>query len=180
MYFTRQLSEYFADYYRLANANKIYPAQGKVIREIRHLLTRHGFNEGQLKENKIEELEDKINKILKTSNKKAVLFVIPGSDIINCWSGDLVEEKTELKNIRGKELKYTIKVLDKLIIQDFSYFSSRGKEALDAGTRQETIYYNLEAYRIRANSIWDFFARKDKKRRRYDSSKSNRLRKKTV
>lgn len=83
------------------------------------------------------------------------------SEIVNCWLGDLIEAKTQTRKIWDEEVGFNIKVIDKLVVADFSYFLSQGKEAIDVGTRKDTIYYNLEAYRARATLIWDFFSNRE-------------------
>lgn len=178
-YLIGQLSGYFKDYYESINQDKMPPYEGKLIFDIRHLLEQYGFVKENLAENSIEELQNKINQLLRKNNKEIVLFTLPDSGIVNCWLGYLAEEKKENKNIWGKEIEFIIKAIGNLEIRDFSYFLSGGREALDIGTRDNTIYYNLEAYRTRVNSIWDFFVNREKenKNKRYDPSKSNRLRK---
>jgi hypothetical protein len=143
------------------------------------LLEQYGFTKENLVADSIEKLQDKINQLLKENNKEIVLFTLPGSEIVNCWLGDLVEERRETRNIWGKEIDFMVKVIDNLEIRDFTYVSTKGREALDVGIRDAIICYNLEAYKMRANSIWDFFRdREDRlKNKRYDPSKSNRLRK---
>lgn len=178
-YLIGQLSGYFKDYYESINQDKMPPYEGKLIFDIKHLLEQYGFAEESLTADGIEGLQDKINQLLKGNNKEVVLFTLPDSDIVNCWLGDLVEEKRETRNIWGEKIDFMVKVIDNLEIRDFAYVLTKGREALDVGTRGFIICYNLEAYKMRANSVWDFFRdRKDKlKNKRYDPSKSNRLRK---
>lgn len=180
IYLTQQLSECFKYYYNSINQEEIIPAsREKLIFDIKHLLEQYGFTKKNLAADGIEELQDKINQLFKRNNKEIVLFTMPDSKTINCWLGDLVEERRETRNIWGKEIDFMVKAIDNLEIRDFTYFLTKGREALDVGTRSAVICYNLEAYKMRANSIWDFFRdREDKlKNKRYDPSKSNRLRK---
>ena len=174
------LNNYFQAYYSQLTKGGVINPKTEVLEDIKEI----AFNYTKI-DNKLlshadspDELSTIFDDYLRDYGKSIVLFTVGDSEIVNCWLGNLIEEKVETKNVWNREIQYTLRVLGELAIQDFTYFSSGGKDALDAGTRSGFIYYNLDAYRSRAASIWDFFAQKDKKKRRYDPSKSNRLRKK--
>lgn len=180
LYFRQKLSEYFQDYYRSVSENNISLSKEKLISEIKYLLVSYGLPKEEIRGvDKLQDIEESINKVLKKDNHTVVLFVIPESEIINCWLGELKEETARTEKIFGKEINFNVLALDNLKIRDFLYFYSQGKEMLDAGTKNDCIYYNLEAMRRQAGDIWGFFRDREtaSHRNRYDPSKLDRLRK---
>lgn len=179
--FIKELADCFQNYYQgVSAAGKTHSAEEKLVIELRRLLRQYGFSEHQLTEDNIEDLEAKLNSVLINTGYRIVLFAAAQTEIINCWLGKLVVDKKETRNIWGKDIEATVIILNDLEIHDYSNFLSAGKEAIEAGTRAGIIYYNLDAYRASAASVWDFFAQREKenKSRRYDPRLSNRLRKK--
>lgn len=175
------LNAYFIDYYSLIKKEGVIKPEEQVFTDILSIIHENYGTDKELLQSKVDDiydLTDLLNNHLKKNGIALNLFTINTPSIVNCWLGSVVKENLESKNIWGKEVKFKIKIIDGLRIKDFINFLSSGKESFDIGTRQETIYCNLEAYKIRANSIWDYFVNRGKKRRRYDPSKSNRLRKK--
>ncbi len=180
--FINSLKNYFAIYFSQIKTEKTIKPKEEVLQNIKEITLEHlAINKEEiLGKNNFNDLTVILDEYLKNYREAINIFTINGSDIVNCWLGDLVEEKTYKKDIWGKEIEFAVKVIDNMEIRDFTHYLSAGKEALDVGTRGDTVYYNLEAYRIRANSIWDFFSKREKenRRRRYEPSKANRLRKK--
>ncbi|MBI5144463.1 MAG: hypothetical protein HZA30_05295 [Candidatus Omnitrophica bacterium] len=174
--FLVDLKDYFLSYYSSVKAGLIRP-KDEVLRDIEMMA--EGLLNLKGEATHIDSIDDfslLLDKEMKPYKKSINIFLVGQSDIVNCWLGDRTEEKIEIRNVWGKDLNCIVKVLDRLTIQDYKYFSTEGKEALDAGTRAGIIYYNLDAYRARASSLWDFIRGSEKKKRGYDPSRANRLR----
>ena len=169
----KDLKNYFDSYYALIQEKNLIPPKENVFKQIQAL---SGQN---LILNNFDDLSRSFDGYLKDYGKSINIFTINDSEIVNCWLGDLVAEKKDRRNVWGKEVDFTVKIIDNMVVRDFTDFVSQGKDALDIGTRDSIVYCNLEAYRIRANSIWDFFAerQKESKKRRYEPSRANRSRK---
>ena len=147
----KDLKNYFDSYYALIQEKNLIPPKENVFKQIQAL---SGQN---LILNNFDDLSRSFDGYLKDYGKSINIFTINDSEIVNCWLGDLVAEKKDRRNVWGKEVDFTVKIIDNMIVRDFTDFVSQGKDALDIGTRDNVIYCNLEAYRIRADSIWNFF-----------------------
>ncbi|MEW6009094.1 MAG: hypothetical protein AB1629_05640 [Candidatus Omnitrophota bacterium] len=179
--FIDKLSNYFLWYYSSVQAGKIIKPKSQVLKDIGKIALRHCPIDKKLIDNEagFDNLSILLNEYLGEYGKAINIFTISDSEVVSCWLGDLVEESAGKRNIWGKEIEFLVKVIDSLEIKDSVYYLSKGKEALEVGVRDNVIYYNLETYKLRANSLWEFFASRitENKNRRYDPSKSDRLRK---
>jgi hypothetical protein len=179
--FIDNLKDYFYSYYSQTLEKKLVKSNQDILKELSQIFRDSGIsvNEGILiKENEsCETLTDLINSYLEDEGKSINLF-INDSDVVNCWLGDLIEEEIIVRSVWSRAIKFRVKVIDNLIIRDFTNLCTQGSEAIDVGVRGDTVYYNLDAYKMRAKEIWDLLARRTRSRdKRYDPLKSNRLRK---
>jgi len=175
------LQNYFYVYYSRSETGEAAVSQEQVLKDIKEMTLKYcdGIDkEGLAGKDNLDDLTNFLDKYLNNYGKSINIFTVEGSSIVNCWLGDLAEEKIEKRNIWNKEIEFYSKGIDNLNIRDFTYYLNKGKESLQVGTRGEVIYYNLESYSIHANTIWDFFIDRIKENRykRYDPSRVNRLR----
>ncbi len=179
--FISNLKDYFSIYYSQIEEKEIINSKEQVLRDIKKIALKYcRIDKGQiLSEANFDDLSKLLDEYLRNYGKSINIFTVNDSSIVNCWLGDLSGERIEKKEVWGNEIEFIVKLIDNLKIKDFTYYLSEGKESLEVGTRDNIIYYNLDSYKIRANSIWDFFIDREKgnKNKRYDRSKSNRLRK---
>jgi hypothetical protein len=180
--FMDKLINYFHSYYNQILKESIIKSKQQVFRELSQIVRESQITVDERMFKREDErfaiLVDVINAYLESDKKSINLFTVDDSDVVNCWLGDLIEEKIIVRSVWNKAIKFRVKVIDNLIIHDFINLSTQGSEAIDVGVRGDTVYYNLDAYKARAKEIWDLLARRTKgKDKRYDPLKSNRLRK---
>lgn len=163
------LKNYFNNYYSIVKEGK-KKSQDEVLADINKIVNRN-FKD-------FDSLSIWLDKRFEPNGMSISLFWIEDINVLNCWLGHLVENDKDTKNVWGKEIRFNRKIIDKLEIRDYYYYYSKGKEAIETGTRNNIIYYNLEAFRIKAESIWDFFKSRElhNKTKRYEPSRINRIR----
>lgn len=175
------LKDYFQAYYsRIANEGFILP-QPEVLQNIKTIIgdAYPQISKETLRDiHNLDELSSLLERYLGRYGKAITIFSADGSDVVQCWLGEIAEEEKKSSNVWGNEVRFTARAIDKLSVRDFVYFLSAGREAIDAGVREGVIYHNLEEYRNYAGLLWDFLSGREAagKNRRYDSSKMNRLR----
>jgi hypothetical protein len=168
------VKNYFDNYYKDLSETGVVKSRETAIEELETIL-------GLEKILDIGELNDHLNSRLNKLRKHINIFSPPGEDKVQCWLGEIVEERNGAETIWGEEIKYTLRKMDNLIVHDYEYFSSKGTDALDAGVIGNIIYYNLEAYRAMAQEKWQAFFKANTRgsiSKPYDALKYNRLRRK--
>jgi hypothetical protein len=168
------VKEYFDNYYKDLSEMGVVKSKNVVIDGLETIL-------GLEKTQDIEELNNRLNSRLNKLRKHVNIFLIPGEDKVQCWLGEMVEERNGVEVIWGKEIKYILRKIDNLIVHDYVYFSTKGLDALDAGVKGNIIYYNLEAFRDRARENWQILLEtntRDSISKPYDPLRYNRLRRK--
>jgi len=171
----KELKEYFYYYYSQAKDGVKIEPEDKVIRKLKEIA---GVNDVECSNaGNFFELSALFNNYL-TGYKKCInIFTVDDSKIVNCWLGDLAEERDGMREVWGKKTAFKIKVIGNPVIRDFVGYLNGGKDSLDVGTIGSVIYYNSEAYEKKATDIWETFSKKEGIRdKKYDPSKSNRLR----
>jgi hypothetical protein len=165
---------YFENYYKDLSEKGPRKSKTAVINELGTILGLENIYD-------IGELNDGLNSQLSPSQRYINIFALPGEDKLQCWIGQVTEERNKARVIWGREIKYAVRKMSNLIVHDYVYFSTNGNDALDAGVIGNTVYYNLEAYFAQAEARWKAFS-KNKARgsisRPYDSLGYNRLRRK--
>jgi hypothetical protein len=168
------IKKYFDNYYKTLSENEMIKSKKIVINELGAII-------GLGQSCSIAQINKSINSRLNNLEKYINIFTVAGEDKLQCWFGEISEQRNGVEVVWDEAIKYTLRKMDKLIVHDYIYFSSKGTDALDAGVIGNTIYYNLEAYRTRAEEKWDSFYKTNTRvsvTKPYYSLRYNRLRKK--
>jgi hypothetical protein len=181
--FTQEIRRYFDSYYTSIQTGNNFRRKQDVIEDIQRIASNYiNTSDGKIDcedINSIKGLNCWIGNYLKESNQIINIFVVEEQNVINCWLGYLAESSSGREEIWGKTIEFKINVLDDMIVQDFKHWTTKGMDAYEAGTRGNTLFLNIPAFRIKAEEVYQFMesVSQGQYKRRYDSSEINKLRK---
>jgi hypothetical protein len=151
--------KYFLDYYQSLNKGE-FAAPEKVLADLKGIV-KNNLPERSLTQ-EFEEIDNLfqltqwLNRRLEPDSLGVNIFIAPESGIINCWLGELKEDRVSFKKIYTQEYHYKLWVIDKLRIHDYRYFLTQGKDEFDFLSVRNIIFCNKEALDKKAKQRWEF------------------------
>jgi hypothetical protein len=176
----KKIQAYFYNYYKIVKQGS-HPTASQVLNEVKGI-----FLEGRLFNEKdketIAEQEDffsltlLLNRLLRKYDLYINIFINPQTKRVCCWLSNRGEKEESSLTIWNRNISFSVITVDNLLLHGYSYYFSSKNEDIQFISFRDTIFFNREEVKKKAEERWQLLLSRYYKKSSYNAYASERLR----